>query len=74
MNKYFHYCSPLIYPIMPEKAGKTIIKLDFATVIMNHVPNSEELEDAVIVMSIDVFFDGELQSTKNLKLRLKIIK
>ena len=40
---------------------------------MNYVPNSEELEDAVIVMSIDVFFDG-ISKYKNLKLRLKIIK
>ena len=56
---------------MPEKAGKTIIKLDFAAIIMNHVPNNEDLEDAIIDMGIDVFFDGELQSTKKLKVQVK---
>ena len=26
MNKYFHYCSPLIYPIMPD-TSKKILKI-----------------------------------------------
>ena len=42
---------------MPEKAGKTIIKLDFAAIIMNHVPENVDLEDAIIDIEIDVFFD-----------------
>ena len=71
MIKNFHYCSPLVYPVMPEKAGKTIIKLDFAAIIMNHVPNNVDLEDAIIDIEIDVFFDSELQSTKKLKVEVK---
>ena len=49
---------------MPEKAGRTIIKLDFAAIIMNHVPVNIELEDAIIDVEVDVFYNGELQNTK----------
>lgn len=71
MNKYFHYCSPLIYPVMPEKSGKTIIKLDFAAIIMNHVPENIELEDAIVDIEIDLFYNGELKNTKKFEVEVK---
>ena len=56
-NKFFYYCSPLIYPVMPEASGTTVIKLDFAAIIMNHVPeNMDELEDTEVDVEIDVFY------------------
>ncbi len=71
-NKFFYYCSPLIYPVMPESCGTTVIKLDFAAIIMNHVPeNVEELEDTEVDVEIDVFYEGEIQSLKKLKIKIK---
>ena len=42
---------------MPEASGTTVIKLDFAAIIMNHVPeNMDELEDTEVDVDIDVFY------------------
>ena len=71
-NKHYYYCSPLIYPVMPESTGTTVIKLDFAAIIMNHVPeNVEELEDTIIDVEIDLFYKGNLESSKKFKIEIK---
>jgi len=71
-NKFFYYCSPLIYPVMPESAGTTVIKLDFAAIIINHVPeNIEGLEDAEINVEVGVFYEGEIKSSKKFKIDIK---
>lgn len=71
-NKFFYYCSPLIYPVMPEASGTTVIKLDFAAIIMNHVPeNMDELEDTEVDVEIDVFYEGKTESSKKFKIEIK---
>ena len=57
---------------MPKASGKTIIKLDFAAIILNHVPETiDELEDTTVEVEIDVFYEGTMESSEKFKIEIK---
>ena len=68
----FYYCSPLIYPIMPRDAGRSLIKLDFAAIILNHIPAQlKNFKDVDIDVEVEVFSNGESKSIKKFQIVIK---
>ena len=71
-KQFFYYCSPLVYPVLPSDAGRSLIKLDFAAIILNHVPSQlKKLEDVVIDIEVEVFSDGKIKHSKKFKINIE---